>query len=88
MGGPGVTGVDLAAESGVPVPAATPVPTGVATTAAALVAGVARASSGWEGAEAAAAQAGALLDRAAPLAQLDAAAYSAAVERLSRPLTR
>jgi glutamate formiminotransferase/formiminotetrahydrofolate cyclodeaminase len=56
----------------------------VAATAAAVLARVARASvAGWADADAAAAQAHALLARLGPLAELDAAAYEAALERLS-----
>jgi formiminotetrahydrofolate cyclodeaminase len=51
---------------------------------AATVARAARASGSWEGASGIAAQADTLVARARPLARLDAAAYSAALERLAR----
>ena len=56
----------------------------VTAAAAALLAKVARSSGGdWDGAEAASAQAESLRARVLPLAQADAQAYAAAVERLA-----
>jgi formiminotetrahydrofolate cyclodeaminase len=57
----------------------------VTATAAALVAKAARTSPLWDDAPAAAAQAETLRARAAPLAQADADAFAAAIERLDEP---
>ncbi|HET7046095.1 MAG TPA: cyclodeaminase/cyclohydrolase family protein [Gaiellaceae bacterium] len=57
----------------------------VTAIAAALAAKAARGSTGWAEAGAAAAQADALRARAAPLAQVDADAYEAALSQLDEP---
>jgi formiminotetrahydrofolate cyclodeaminase len=77
--------LDLLARRG-PGPAVGSAAALVAATAAALVAKAARTSTAvWDGASGAAAQAEALRHRTAPLAQADADAYAAAVERLDEP---
>lgn len=77
--------LDLLARRG-PGPAVGSAAALVAATAAALVAKAARTSTAvWEDALGAAAQAEALRSRTSPLAQADADAYAAAVERLDEP---
>jgi methenyltetrahydrofolate cyclohydrolase len=74
-------------ESGAPIPASGPAAAIVAAMAASLVTMAARASTAWDGAAGAAAQASRLRARLTPLAIADATAYAEALEALRESTT-